>query len=286
MHGIGDSIYQLPFITELSQYHEVYLDTPLHWMYQHLGSHVKFVKPDWTYRTQKKSLESGPKPKYVKLPKSYDTINPFYTGEEYQNSTLIHIMEDKFGVKYRHNFMELPQFDVPVPVKAKGKIAVVRPPTVRDEWRCETRNCDPQYTNWCAYMLKRAGYTVVSIADTAPNEEWIVGPEPVADYKFHNGELSIQQVIELIRMADVVVGGAGFIVPMAVATRTNIFTIFGGRGGYDSPSKIFDMRMLNKGIGWAIPHNFCKCTRMRHTCNKTIRDFDTKFFEYMRGLDE
>ena len=54
---------------------------------------------------------------------------------------------------------------------------------------------------------------------------------PLCDRAFVTGELSTMDVLALMRVADVTVGGVGWIVPAALAMRRRAFIVLGGNGG-------------------------------------------------------
>src|SRR3546814_15886328 len=61
---------------------------------------------------------------------------------------------------------------------------------------------------------------VVSVADVDGGNEWFVGEPPPAHARCHAGEIRGRRLISLISQASVVVGGVGWVVPMAIAARS------------------------------------------------------------------
>jgi len=298
MHGIGDNIYARPFVklvvneqSQADHRSSVYLKTPLPFLFEDLP--VQFIKPDTKLRTQGKALMNTNHLQFSPPPFQVDReISFYYDHAALQLHGITTHMEKAFGYEPGST---LPQFDLPwnlqrhqiqfPPDMLKKPIAVVRPVTHRREWLCLSRSPNPNYVSWCAKILREMGYYVISIADCAEGEEWIeYGGDPPADMKFHQGELSIPATLSLIKQASLVVGGSGFIIPATIAAKTPLFIIFGGRGGYDNPHKVFDLRMDLTRVGWAIPDNFCRCTAMDHDCDKTISDLDSIFFNFMKSL--
>src|ERR1035437_2368134 len=287
MHGIGDTIYSRPFVKMLVEDgHEVFLSTPLPFIFGDLN--VNFVKLETTLRTQKKHLAQSDFT-FVDVPDQIDkTIDFFYTNRHIKAHGIVTHMEQAFGYEPGST---TPIFDLP-PLPAHGviipknkKLAIVRPVTHRKEWFCTSRSPRPNYVAWSAKILKDMGYYVISIADCEKGLEWIPrGGDPIADQKFHKGELGLERTLSLMQSADLVVGGSGFIVPASVSAKTNLFIIFGGRGAYDNPHKILDLRMDLTKIGWALPNNFCRCHNMDYSCDKEIRDLDSHFFNFIRTV--
>ncbi|UTS52170.1 hypothetical protein [Synechococcus phage BUCT-ZZ01] len=301
MHGIGDQLYQLSFVDLLHKQNpqdEIYIQTVLPQLYIDLLPHVplKFVQPPETYRTQKKALDQ-----YVKdtgllfemPPVKYNQLlEPFYSGEDLLNTSIPFTMAKKFklddkvqdlkwGYDFKFGFDKVEQLIGKIP----KKIAIVRPSTIRKEWVVLTRSPKPNYISWCAKVLQEAGYFVISIADLKPNEEWLENNEtPPADLYLHSGELGIIDTLKLIASADICVGGSGFIIPAAVQMGTPLFTIFGGRMAYDSPYKVFHPSMDMSKIGWAMPDKPCRCTHIKHDCDKTITKLDSDFYNFLSKI--
>lgn len=291
MQGIGDTLYARPFIARLAEEYDVYVETVLpELMMGLIGlSSVKFIKPkENTLRTQALQLLTT-KAKFVDLPAQHEPINWHYGAKNIGGRTIPGAIESLIGKfepmgadEYRHRMKlpELPDHYLRLPAK---KLAVVRPVTSRTEFLATSRAPIPSYIGWCAKTLRQAGYYVVSIADCDGVNE-VMDEEPQADLKLHRGELGILGMLALIAEADIVIGGSGFIVPAAIAANVPLFTLFGGRGAYDAPQRVFDVRMDMSKIGWALPDNFCRCTQLAHECDKTITNLDDKFYSFMSRL--
>lgn len=288
MQGIGDNLYTRPFVRLLVEDgHDVYVHSVLPELYADLP--VKLLNlGDSNYRTQKKALATTTVT-YSDGPEAFDrVIGVFYGIREMKAYNIINNMEKTFG--YRIGLTNY-KMDLPANLPAHGlalpgKMAIVRPVTHRKEWLNTSRSPKPNYVGWCARMLRDAGYYVISIADTDGENEWIDGEEPIVDLKLNRGELGLYRTLSLFRDAEVVVTGSGMAVPAAIAAGANLFTIFGGRGAFDNPHKIFDLRMDMRKIYWALPDNFCRCYAMEHDCDKKISSLDDKFFTFMRQVKE
>lgn len=284
MQGIGDLIYSRPFVRKLAQEPntEVYLDPVIPELFSDIQG-LKFVHPGVAkYRTQAKH---STKVEFVsELPEFDRIIKCGYNRPDLKLHGIVSHLEHAFGFKPSTTL----NFDLPywhhTSIIVGRKLAIIRPPTVRKEWFCSSRNPEAQYINWCTRLLKDAGYYTISIADCVDGEEWIDGEEPPADLKLHKGEYGILGTLNLFHLADIVVGGSGFIIPAAVSAGTNLFVIFGGRGEYDNPRTVFDPRMDLKKIGWVLPDNFCRCNQMDHNCDKMITTLDDKFMSFLRQI--
>lgn len=268
MQGLGDNIYQRAFIKQLPQ--PIYLQTP--WPELYRDMRVRFIKPDTKLRTQLKNVERNTRwaaPSFSQQARrvSYGSEGIF-TG-----------MRRSIGVE--PGAMDLPDFGrSPV----DGKYAVIRPVSVRAEWRADARNPLPEYVNSAVKILRSQGYTVVSVADLEPEKEWAVGDLPDADIRFDHGELPIEKLLDLVSSAAVVVGGIGWIVPAAIAAKVPAWIICGGQGGFNHPNLITDCTMDLSSIYFAVPENYCRCTRREHECDKRIIDHDKRFAEWLNRL--
>ncbi len=291
MHGIGDHIYQRPFIQELSlsgKYDQVYIASSVPQLYKDFSDRIKFISPRVEWRTQAKNLKNVTGIKFETVipdfddTKKFKTIDPHYGPEMLVRYSIVNYLEKTFEQKFTAP-MSLPAKLKSCKINRK-KIAVVRPATVRAEWPVTTRNPDPSYIRWCSTILRNAGYYVISIADLEDGKEWALEPFPEADLRIHSGELGIEGTLDLIRKADIVVGGSGWIVPACIAAKTPLFLIFGGRGSFDSPWTLFDIRMDMSNIGWSIPDNFCRCAKNSHPCKKHISNLDSDFYKFMAHI--
>lgn len=286
MHGFGDNIYQRPFVRKLVDVEpdkNIYINTSIPQIFSDIPN-LKFLKPNVRWRTQNKNLNNIQNSiKWSAPPKSFDrVIEPHYGQAELEVDNLIVAMQKKFKVPFDSALMDLP----PTPhhgvqIPEGKKLAVIRPVTIRNEWPCKARAPDPGYIRWCSRVLNDAGYISIAIADTAGGKEYAVAPLPQTDLGFWQGELGMMRTISLIQSADIVVTGSGWVVPACVASKTPVFIVFGGRGGYDSPWKILDPRMDLSKIGWAIPDKFCRCLNNNHNCSKKISNLDSDFYRFL-----
>jgi len=281
MQGMGDTIYQRPFIKALAKkYTRVYVETSWPEFLEDLDG-VYFIKSETSLRTQSKNVANQDNTKWVLQPKGVKTLTINYGRREIQTLSIPEAMVEQFGV-------EPNVWDLPVTQKSpvtKRKYAVIRPVTARSEWLNVARNCDPKYIVEASKILKEQGYTIVSVADLEEDKEWIVGQEPYSDIKFHKGELKIKDLVALTAKASVVVSAVGFMVPMTMALGTPYICIHGGNGGHNSSGKICnEILPINNKISWIEPDNFCMCTSMKHECNKTISNFEEAFREELEWV--
>lgn len=270
MYGMGDTIYQRPF---LRYFPGSYICTP--WPELYVGLDVRCVRSNTSLRTQLKNEQRSGYPFYLPPP-NVTRRRIVYGPNELAHGSIIQAFRRQFGVTAPLLF-DLPSFNDRHPRLPHGmRIAVIRPATVRTEWGSASRNPDPAYLCIAARQLRQRGFYVVSVADTEPGKEWIVGNEPEVDLALHAGELSITQLCTLYELAAAVVAPVGFSIPMAIAYKTPLFVVAGGRGGHNAPGIVTDPEMDLSRTRWAIPDNYCWCTRADHDCDKRITGFTDK----------
>lgn len=260
MRGLGDSIYSRAFIKQLPG--QLYVDTPWPELLADLPN-VQFIRPQTNLRTQAKNIARHAD--WIMPPGRQPARQIRYGAEG-----IIPGMIASFGV--------MPgEFDLPPlpPSPVEGKYVVVRPATVRSEWRADTRNPDPEYIYRGVWEARLRGYRVISVADLVEGQEWLVGPADYpADVRYHKGELPVEQLLALVANASAVIGGIGWLVPAALSAKVPAWIICGGQGGYNAPELITPKGQSN--ITFAVPDNFCRCRLKQHSCDKRISDYDSK----------
>lgn len=259
MKGLGDNIYQRAFLKNMPG--TIYLDTPWPELVADLP-HVQCVKPQTNLRTQAKNIARHTT---WLMPPTKQPARHIRYGTE----GIIPGMIASFGV--------MPgAFDLPPlpPSPETGKYVVVRPATVRSEWRADTRNPDPWYIALAAAKAMHQGYKVVCVADLQDGVEWLVGtPPPAADVYYLKGELPVEQLLSLVANAAAVIGGIGWLVPATLAAKVPAWIICGGQGGFNAPELICPAEST---ITFAVPDNFCRCKLKQHNCDKRISNYDSK----------
>ena len=256
MRGLGDAIYSRAFIKQLPG--EIYYDTPWPELVADLPN-VHCTRPQTTLRTQAKNIA---RQAVWTMPPTRQPTRQIRYGTE----GIINGMIGSFGI--------MPgEFDLPPlpPSPESGAYVVVRPATVRSEWRADTRNPDPNYIADGARLARARGYRVISVADLKEGAEWPVMPLPYADVQYHKGELPVEQLLALVKGAAAVIGGIGWLVPAALAAKVPAWVICGGQGGFNSPKQICPD---GSTITFAVPDNFCRCKLKQHNCDKRISNYD------------
>lgn len=271
MLGLGDNLYQRPFVRALAVGANVMLRTP----WPQLVADIEHVHPyasgtplrtqarnelqqwrtrpqgtDWRRIEQSLSAKAGVRVSYAR---------------QLEVSNVRACMSDCFGLVAGP--MDLPPLPAS-PVTSDRPIALVRPVTVRHEWLNTARNCRPQYVADVARWLHEAGFYIVSVADLVHGEEEAQAPLPICDKAFHKGELDVMQLLALVQASAAVVGPVGWIVPAAIAAHVPLFVLLGGQGAHNAPERLTDPSMPLDLVGWGMPDDFCRCAAMRHECSK------------------
>lgn len=274
MYGLGDNIYQRAFIREIKE--RVYLYTAWPQLYKDLIN-IKFVKPTTNLRTQNKNIHIQDAILWDTAP-SLPVKKIGYGAAAFRTGSILDAMSNQFGVSAK--IFDLPKFKSH---EIKKPYAIVRPATVRKEWKNIARNPESKYVSISADLLIKNGYTVVSVADLQDGQEW-ANELPQCDVAYNNGELSLESLMGLVQGASLIVGGVGWIVPAAIACGIPLICILGGHGGHNAPEKITGEPMDTNKTRWIYPDHYCRCTTMLHQCNKKISGFENKFLSALGSL--
>lgn len=270
MYGLGDNIYQRAVVRELGA---VSLLTPWPQLYADLP--VECIRPVTSLRTQAKNA-ARPDLQFSERASARGSVRRFGYGRE---GTIVESLLQSAGIKRDRLDFSGP----PVKRAAYEPYILIRPATIRQEWRADSRNPDPAYLARAADAL-RDRYTIISVADLKPGVEWAVDPLPFAHVRYHAGELSLEYLLSLVAGAAGVVGGVGWLLPAAVAYRTPLLLVYGGWGASNGPQRVLDRRMPTDDVVQAIPSPFCMCDNRAHDCNKTIGDFDATLDKFAARL--
>lgn len=258
MLGLGDNLYQRAVLRHLG---ECELDTPWPQLYKDLP--VRPVKVQTTLRTQRKNA-SRPESKYF-TPKVRNATPLGYNA----NGT---ILSSLFASAQVPMPAQIDMTGPPTGATPSNTI-IIRPATVRQEWRADARNPKPEYLARIADAL-RHDFTVVSVADLQSGHEWLAGDAPFAHETYHCGELDVEQLMGMVNGAAGTVGGVGWLTPASIAYKTPHLCVFGGWGQANGPQRIFDPRLDVSNIVQAMPDSYCMCNDKLHACAKTIQKLD------------
>ena len=249
MHGMGDNIHQRAVLRQLMEAHDVFLETSWVSIYHDLiaqGLHV--IRRLSRLRTQSKNQEREAHLFEKHSTQGMPAITMRYVGQEIVRSgTVLGAMCACARVDY-----ERADFRLPVPeawcteadrlitewgVPDDKPLMIYRPLTSRPEWNGgQLRNADPEaYAALLATIRDR--FFVVSIADLAPGQEWLVGPRFKADVIIEDGRLPFETLAALVEAADLMFTSGGFGAVLAPAVGTPVISVY---GGYERASWIGD----------------------------------------------
>jgi hypothetical protein len=164
-------------------------------------------------------------------------------------------------------------FALPVPadwshgldLPAGRPVLVYRPLVERREWGgCRARNPDAAaYVEVFRRVRDELGAFVVSVADVAPGQEWIVSEDIGADITLHAGELDIRGLCALWRDASLVYSAPGFGLVLAQAVGVLVLSLF---GGYERAYSFRDDAQTCK----IEPDDPCDCFTHSHGCGRRM----------------
>jgi len=151
-------------------------------------------------------------------------------------------------------------------IKNNRPICLVRIPTVRNEWPAARRTPMPGAMTKCLDTLPR-DMVRIAVGFDHPMQER-AAENIMVNERYTNGELPIEIVAALAKIADLVVTPVGFMTVMAAAVGAKTVNIFGGHAG---PQHIFDPRMDHIATQkYIAPDPFCNCFDNLHNCVKAI----------------
>lgn len=283
MLGLGDNIMQRPFIKAACEREQrVFLQTPWPELYADLPNLFP-VRSSTRLRTQAKN-ERAWSGRWHPRPAGARTATIAYGARDMaEGLSITQAMERCLPLGESAFDQSIPDVGRLPQIDRFGKpLAIIRPVTERQEWLNSARNPRPEYIAQIAEALAPTHH-VVCVADLEPGREWLVGPMPVCDQAFMHGQLKAMDILRLMRTADLVVGGVGFIVPAAVALKVPLFCVLGGQGGHNAPERIIDPRSDASRLGWALPANYCRCTEKAHNCDKSIDGVLEQFGAWARS---
>lgn len=282
--GLGDTCYARPLIRDAALQREVYLETPWPELYTDLN--VRFVRGEKGLRLQMRNVWRQPDSLWVTPPQGIESVALGYGPIELQTNDVYGAMAAKMPMP----MVTKPLWDLPdlgeSPVETGGApLALIRPVMRRLEWDNEARNPRPEYIEQISGDLKARGYATLVVCDIQVDREILAnGVMPPCNLALTHGELSVRQLLAVMRDAAVVVGGVGWIVPAAVALKTPTFVVLGGNGGMNAPDRLLHPEMNAGHIGFASPKEMCLCMDMRHACKKEIPDLDAQWQRWRRRL--
>lgn len=269
--GLGDNFYQRPVIKSLVERDGgCYLQTPWPWVYHDLSG-VKFIRPTTSLRTQKMFYESLPSSMWTTPPPGLKRVSISYHPNDFRSGrTPTQAFAKGLGLTLRPAPFEIPEDWEPsrVLMELDGRpFGLVKPPTVRKEWKCPSRNPKPGLIQ--EVLDRRRDLVWISVGWLKDSEEWLDGPPLTGTaYQFNHGELGIREIVHLVATAEFSVSGPCFLLPMSMALGMGerSLCIF---GGHTPPENLVD-DLLGSESRVLAPDPFCACHKNGHGCSRDI----------------
>jgi hypothetical protein len=279
MFGLGDSFWSRPHVKALSRLPDVRMVTT--WPQCFAGIDVKLLGGGTILRSARMNvarLRMKPTARWdLKLAYQREHIEAGAVHHDSLTASIRHLLRgavpDPADIR-----MSVPaEWLKPADVMLRkwenhfGKpVALVRPPTLRDERVHTARNCDPIAFQQLLDHMRR-DYTLVAVADLAPQREWLLTPPPHGIHvECYRGELTIETIIALMSRC-ITVGCIGFQLPAALAIGGPAFFLFGGHYAFDGPDVLLPPIYDASNIGYVEPDAPCRrCADPHHSCSKTI----------------
>lgn len=301
MHGMGDCLHQRAVLRQLMRAHDVTLETSWPAMYHDLMAEgLRVTRRHVALRTQTKNASrESESAKFSPLHQfTRAGIRIAYQGQQVlqtSSKTILEVMCNVTGTDYATADYRLPVPDAwhRLLCRSLPEVAPLRsifrpwmfyrPLVARPEWRGSmARNADPAaYDD--LYRSIRDRYFVISVADLAENQEWLVGPPADADLVLHKGELVFEALAALASKSALVFTSSGFAAVLGPAVGTPTISIVGGYEDYrchDSGAKFAPYLAIGPEIGCS-----CWTSACQKVCDKSI-DLDAAKAELAKFVED
>ena len=270
--GIGDNFWQRPFIKDFCKDKELYLMTFTPQVYWDIPNLKPVRTPHKGFKHHNKLADKMSKDLFYPMPSNYKkVIKPEYwkgfkkglsIGQQFQK--VLPITTYDFSFTPKQEWIDRAKTICKKIYIGHRKLCIVHFPTQRREWRCPARDPKPGYMQLLIDKYKKE-YFFISIADL--EFEYFTKKPKNIDYAFHRGELSLEDLFGLVKLADMVISPNCYLLPMALATGTRTFGLY---GGCQKPELYLEKGMDLSKYGQVTPEPFCNCFRPDHKCNKEI----------------
>jgi hypothetical protein len=260
MNGLGDCLFLRPIIRRLPM-NNLILCTPWPNVFQDLGP-IKFMKTVQTLRTQSDNQEKYPKDFWVPFSEPDWRLNYRIAHENITEAFCRQLLNHQ--PKWLNNEFNI-KCDLPNPFNTTKPICLIRPTTLRSEWLVTSRGPKPEYLQRFVDQY-RDKYYIVSVASLMPKVEWYEKRLEGCDLYIQNANC-FEKTYRMFLAADLIVCGASFWVPLALAMNKKTICI---HGGMHPPHRIIDPRIMRSNFYNLAPDPYCCCYQKQHNCNKDI----------------
>jgi len=285
--GFGDQINMRPFVMEATKrYDKVYLSTAFPELYYEKPKNLFFVKPRTRLRLQMKNLMKQPRRIWVTPPSQVEKPKFNYGKGLNILDALNYTMLGEKNTKIDYDLPVDPKWirsaqSILGTVKSTRPVCIIKYPTLREEWKVETRLPKTEYIQLLIDRYKN-DYCFISVADTFPGVDDYYGELKGIDLKLDT--VDIWTTVGLVYLSNMVIAWPSFFIPLCIALRKKAFFIF---GGYHKPENYTNRRMDLSNYAYVAPVPFCNCLKYEHDCNKNIEeDRIITGFEKLRNRKE
>ena len=272
-YGFGDNLFLRPLLLEEAKTKEVYVQTPYPELF--LNTNVVPIKPGaFLYDFANRAMDSAHG--YGNKPQDGKFIRPHYSVQDLKDyRTLSYSFSRGFNNKVMDTRLTVTKEQLLLGAEllsdVSGPVMLIKIPSYRHDWMCESRTPKTQYMIECIKMARERDLKIVSLQDYTLGDrlgepelekEWL----PLCDKLLH-GKLSINQLVGLFSLSDCVLTYPNFLLPLAIYLDKPVFCIYGGSV---HPATIIDPRIAPSHYSYVAPKPFCHCVESHHDCNKEI----------------
>ena len=287
MKGIGDQLFQVPYIKDLARrFQVVYWDSDVADLLWDLPPNVRFFHTNTRLRMQREmgfeNLRNGVYCDPREIPRNalrhhfrylragdggilnntvWDSLNYHLEAFGYPK------VEDlQFHIKTRQSWENavsqlLHEWGI------KGPYAVVRSLTTRAEWHCPARNCKFEYMQHAVNKLSMEMPVIEIGSQDGIRETFDVGPYDNTHMAFTEGQLTLPIIAALCKKSAVTVTPSGFLQVLNLMFKAPTVVIY---GGYTHPGTYHSDQLDYSQYFQVAPRNPCGCVSNHHNCNKEI----------------
>lgn len=263
--GLGDTIYQRPFIPKCGATH---IATP--WPEAFWDMDVVCVKQTNGLRTQE--LNARSMSTNVRVPIRAKQVS-YVPGVRQYGMNVMDALASSFGCDWgpfelplHPSWIEEAQRVISTLDLGGRELAIVHPPTLRREWLYPSRNPNPVAFRWIM-EANRDRFFFLSVGHISGVEEWFDGIDGGWDAAFNHGELRWTTIAALMHLARISITAPGFFIPLGIATKSRVLSIFGGL----QPNWVLVHSRMDLSTYRALePEPFCHCEKKDHDCEKHI----------------
>ena len=285
MQGLGDNIYQRPIVAELSKTTPVEINTSWPQLYRDLPNVTCVMDEPTILRTQLKNINKN---KHLFSRPSPNPDIRFQLKYNHRSGGTLYeelLASCPFSYRFKTGRLSLPIFylshQVAHILSGDKPIAIIRPGTIRTEWKATARNALPEYLCMASKLLMDLGWRVVVVADLSPGREELIGNMPDCHEAYLQGQLEFEELMTVCIGADLIVGEVGWAVPFSYAANQNAIIINGGALGFNAPELLTPPQHQNDtNVQYMVPDHPCRCKHSQHRCkegSKTISNFEDLF---------